>query len=421
MAFCFRRILKRNSISIFVSTYKLILMPQIPFVFNQLVNFIPRDVFEYAVRKHDGNAYVKSYSCWNHLLVMLWAQLTHRHSLRDIESSLRAHSDKTYRMGIGKAVSRNNIANASAKRDVAIFREIALEMMRRCAHSSIRNPVLAVIGSAFGIKGFFAIDSSTVSLNLDTFSWSVPQEGLGGIKLHTMFDLMREVPRTCLITGHEERDQTFMECYTYERGCFYVFDRLYFKTSGLRHINQCGAYFVTRLKRKVSYASIDRRDTNGVHVLCDETVRFTNRWASKGYPDNVRVIKYYSEENNRVLCFVTNNFDTDARTIALIYKYRWQIELFFKWIKQHLCITAFYGTSANAVMVQIYTAIVAFCTLALAADALKFEGTLYEFANIMSVSQTEKCYLCELMARYRIEASKNNAQNDKMEPNLFNW
>ena len=207
-------------------------MSQNPYIFNQLISFIPKDFFDRLVKKYQANRYVKSYSCWNHLLVMIWAQLTSRRSLRDIESSLRVHSDKTFRMGIGKSISRNNIAYACANRDVAIFRELAGEMMIRTSRISVKDEILARICEAFRINGFFAIDSSTVSLRLEKHPWTVPQKGWGGIKLHTMYDLLREVPQMCLITGHEERDQTFMSDYRYEANCFYVFDKMYFKTHG---------------------------------------------------------------------------------------------------------------------------------------------------------------------------------------------
>ena len=375
-------------------------MQQIPYVFNQITAHIPKDFFDRLVKKHSGNRFVKGYTCWNHLLVMIWAQLTSRRSLRDIESSLRAHYDKTYRMGIGYRISRNNIAYANANRSLSIYRDLAQEMMRRAAKVSVKDDVLSMVAEAFGLGGFFAIDSSTVSLDLRKYPWSVPQKEWGGIKLHTMYDLLRAVPRICLITGHEERDQTFMSDYPYEAGCFYMFDKMYFKTHSLYRINTCGAYFVTRIKDNVLYEVVDRYRADGVRVMSDCMIRFTSRWAKQGYPGNLRLVFLYSSEKNAVIKFVTNNFDLDASTIALLYKYRWQIELFFKWIKQHLRITSFYGTSGNAVMTQIYTAYSTFCALALAADAIGYKGSLYEFSNIMSVSLTEKVMLEDLMARY---------------------
>lgn len=393
-------------------------MAQIPYIFNQLVSFLPKDYFDRLVKKYNGNAYVKNYSCWNHLLVMVWAQLTGRRSLRDIETSLRAHSDKTYRMGIGSTVCRSNIAKANAIRDVAIFREFSQEMMRRASGISVKDDTLERIARAFHLAGFFAIDSSSVSLKLSRFPWSEPQEGSGGLKLHTMYDLMRKVPRLCNITGHEERDQTFMEDYVYEPNCFYVLDRLYFKARGMHSIDSSGAFFVTRMKRNVVYEVLSEADIDGVLVLADETIRFTSRWASQGFPGSLRLIKYYSSEKNEVLSFVTNNFVLDASTIALLYRFRWEIECFFKWMKQHLRIIAFYGTSANAVMIQIYTALTAFCMLAMAADAQGYKRSLYEFSNLMSVSLTDKTHLSDLIKRS--ENSDPLCGTDR-EPTLFDF
>lgn len=391
-------------------------MSQNPYIFNQLISFIPKDIFDRLVKKYQANKYVKRYSCWNHLLVMIWAQLTSRRSLRDIESSLRVHSDKIFRMGIGKSISRNNIAYACANRDVALFRELAAEMMMRTGRISAKDEILTKICEAFKINGFFAIDSSTVSLRLEKHPWTVPQKGWGGIKLHTMYDLLREVPQMCLITGHEERDQTFMSDYRYEANCFYVFDKMYFKTHGLYHVNSCGAFFVTRIKDNVVFEIVEEASVDGVHVLSDRTIRFTSRWAQKGYPENLRLIYFYSSEKNAVIKFITNNFHLEAPTIALLYKYRWQIELFFRWIKQHLRITSFFGTSGNAVMSQIYIALITFCILALAADQIGHKGSIYEFSNIMSVSLTEKIRLSDLIRRYNMIEDDNDGREW---PSLF--
>lgn len=393
-------------------------MSQLPYIFNQLISYVPKDFFDRLVKKYQANKYVKSYSCWNHLLVMIWAQLTSRQSLRDIESSLRVHSDKTFRMGIGKSISRNNIAHACANRDVAIFRELAIEMMHRASRLSVKDEILIKISEAFKINGFFAIDSTTVSLRLEKHTWAVAQKGWGGIKLHTMYDLIREVPQMCLITGHEERDQTFMFDYPYKANCFYVFDKMYFKTHGLYHINSCEAFFVTRIKDNVVFDIVEEASVDGVHVIADRTIRFTSRWARQGYPEKLRLIYFYSSEKNAVIKFITNNFQLDASTIALLYKYRWQIELFFRWIKQHLRINSFFGTSGNAVMSQIYIALITFCILALAADQIGHKGSIYEFSNIMSVSLTEKIMLRDLMNRY------NNTPKDKIimdGPTLFDF
>ncbi len=376
-------------------------MQSVPYIFNQITQWLPRDHFEWLVKKFKGNAYVKGYTCWNHLLTMIWAQLTARRSLRDIETSLRAHSDKTYRMGIGKSVSRNNIAHANASREVGIFRELAQEMMKRASAISIRDEVLKDIGIAFSVSGFLAIDSTTISLELSRYSWSIPQQGYGGVKVHTLFDLLRKTPRMCLVTGHEERDQTFMADYPFESQCLYVMDKAYCKTQGLWKINDSRAYFLVRIKQNMVYEVLQAMTVTGTRVLADEVIRFTSRWAAKGYPATLRMITYYSPEKNQTFSCITTHMNIDAASSGLLYLYRWEIELFFKWIKQHLRITNFYGYSENAVIIQIYTAYIAYCLLALAADNAKFDGSLYEFSNLVSTCLTEKVWLDKLIERHK--------------------
>lgn len=394
-------------------------MTQTPYIFNQLVQWLPRDKFDRLVKQYKGNAYVKDFSCWKHLLVMIWAQLTSRRSLRDIETSLRAHSDKLYRMGMGRNISRNNIANANARRDVAIYHGLAQEMMRLAASAKIRDKHLGRIASEFSLNGFFAIDSSTVSLDLAGHPWCKPQKGgFGGVKLHTMYDIMREVPRMCLVTGREERDQTFMEDYPYEPGCFYVLDKAYVKTLGMAAIQKAKGFFVVRRKRNMVYSVVGGGTSTGGPVMADMTIRFTSRWASQGYPWNLRMVTFYVEDKNETMQFMTNNFDIPPTTVALLYKYRWQIELFFKWMKQHMRIVSFYGTSANAVMIQIYTAFITYCLLALVAGAIGYKGGLYDFSNLVSVSLTEKIGIKELVARFE-KREMNNDGKDGTWPSLF--
>ena len=395
-------------------------MSQIPYVFNQLSRFIDRDYFENLVARYHGNQYVKEFSCWNHLLVMIWAQLTSRRSLRDIEVSLRAHGDKLYRMGIGKHISRNNISHANTKREVAIYRELAQRMMQKATCIRFRDPQLEELSCLFSISGFFAIDSSSIKFDLNRYPWSVPQQGVGGIKLHTMYDLLREVPKMCLITGHEERDQTFMEDYPYEKESLYIIDKAYMKTRGLFAIEKAKAFFIVPIKRNVKYLVLkdDTEHSNPIEVIADRTIEFTSRWAKAGYPKKLRIVTYYVEKKGKTMQFLTNNFKHPAETVALLYKYRWNIEVFFKWIKQHLRINSFYGTSANAIMIQIYTAFIAYCILALAADAISYKGSLYDFANMISVSLTEKVYIKELIDRYQ---EPNEEKEKSILPSLFDF
>ena len=383
-------------------------MAQIPFIFKQLTDCLPADFFKALVKKYKANAYIKDFTCWNHLSVMIWAQLTSRSSLRDIVSSLKAHSDKTYRMGMGNSISRSNLGYANAHREIALYREMACTMMELSAGVAVKEPLMADIIRTFGLKGFFAVDSSSISLPLDRFSWSVPQEGVGGIKLHVMFDLLRKVPLVCCITGHEERDQTFLDEYPFEQGCIYVMDKMFVKTPSLYNIHRKGAYFVTRIKSNMKYEVTDERDSQDIRVLADHTIRFTSRWARSAYGETLRLITYYSAEINETLMFLTNNFDVDAATIALLYAFRWDIEVFFKWIKQHLIIKRFYGTSGNAVFIQIYCAIITYCLLAIVFDSIKFKGSLFEFISIVSVTLTERVWLRDVIHR-----NENSPENGR--------
>lgn len=394
-------------------------MAQVAYIFNQLCSLLPRDHFEYLVKKHEGNSYMKTYSCWNHFLVMLWAQLTGRESLRDIESSLRAHKDKLYRLGMGKNISRNNLSHANATREVSIYRDFAQKVMNiTLSQVGTEEKELFTLSDGFNLSGLFAVDSSTVYLDLTKFNWSVPQRGRGGIKLHTLYDILREVPVLCLITGHEERDQTFMENYPYRKGGMYVFDKAYIKTASMKEIDSISAYFVVRRKRGMSYSVIKELTAAVAPIYGDKEISFSNRWARKGYPGNLRLVQYYSMERNEVLDFLTNNFQLPAMTIAESYRNRWNIELFFRWIKQHLYVTRFYGTSANAVSIQIYVAVSAYCLIALAKALYGFKGTTYELLRVLSVSLFERQPLKDVLDRYG-DSVKEEANQSYLWPSLF--
>lgn len=394
-------------------------MAQVAYIFNQLCSLLPRDHFEYLVKKHEGNSYMKTYSCWNHFLVMLWAQLTGRESLRDIESSLRAHKDKLYRLGMGKNISRNNLSHANATREVSIYRDFAQKVMNiTLSQVGTEEKELFTLSDGFNLSGLFAVDSSTVYLDLTKFNWSVPQRGRGGIKLHTLYDILREVPVLCLITGHEERDQTFMENYPYRKGGMYVFDKAYIKTASMKEIDSISAYFVVRRKRGMSYSVIKELTAAVAPIYGDKEISFSNRWARKGYPGNLRLVQYYSMERNEVLDFLTNNFQLPAMTIVESYRNRWNIELFFRWIKQHLYVTRFYGTSANAVSIQIYVAVSAYCLVALAKALYGFKGTTYELLRVLSVSLFERQPLKDVLDRYG-DSVKEEANQSYLWPSLF--
>ena len=393
-------------------------MSQNAYIFNQLCSLLPRDHFEYLVKKYNANYHVKPYTCWNHLMVMLWAQLTHRDSLRDIEAGLRAHGEKLYRLGMGKNVNRSTMSYANTNKEVAVFRDFAQKMMELASRVlGVKNVELKKLTGVLEPAGVFAVDSSTVNLDLKRFGWSVPQEGKGGIKLHTMYDVIREVPALCLVTGHEERDQTFMDDYPYMKGGLYVFDRAYVKTPSLKRIDDGGAYFIVRRKKGMDYRCLSDTGSDRPPVYGDKRIEFTNRWAKKGYPDQLRLVQYYCKERNEVMDFLTNDFLMPPTVVACAYKNRWSIELFFRWVKRHLLITKFYGTSANAVSTQIYVAITAYCLVAMAGAMYRFKGSAYELMSVLSVILFEKQDLSEVIRRY--ENRSEEKPQTPYQPSLF--
>lgn len=378
-------------------------MAKNPYIFNQLCQYLDRQYFDYLVKRYNGNRHVRHFTCWNHLLTMVWAQITGRRSLRDIEFSLRAHRDKLYRMGMGKSVSRSTLAEANSSREVGIYRGMALRMMEHASRIRVVRADLEELYAGLAIAGFYAVDSSTVHLPLSKFPWSVPQRNGGGIKIHTMYDILREVPSLCNVTGNEGRDQTFMDDYTYHPGCLYLFDKAYVKAASLYRIHEKGAYFIVRKKENMRLECVSSDEGANARcppVLKDSRVRFVSRWAMKGYPQELRMVSYYSPEKNAVLTFLTNNFDMDAELVAYAYRNRWAIETFFKWIKQHLHIESFFGHSANAVSIQVYCAVIAFCMIAMCADEHEVRCSNYELLRALGVSLTERIHLCDWIREF---------------------
>lgn len=358
------------------------------YIFQQLCQFLPKDYFEYLVDKYDGNKYLKSFTCWNHFLVMLWAQLTTRESLRDIIGSLNAHKSKFYRLGFGKSVCRTTLAEANERRSIEIFRLFA-ERIVEMAQKKINVDDLFIEDIPHRV---FALDSTTVILKLEKFCWSKVQNGKGGIKIHTLFDVLTSVPVYNIITDHNIRDQSVMDNFPYESNAFYIFDKAYVKLPSLSEIDRIGAYFVVRRKKKMNFEIIEEYSCDGREdgVLRDLKIVLSNRWAKVRYPKPLRIIYYYSEEKECVLEFFTNNLDLEANKIAFLYKCRWQIELYFKWIKQHLRIKQFYGTSENAVKIQIYVGIIAYCLVALIGAEYMSKLSPFELLRMLSVSLFEK-------------------------------
>ena len=360
------------------------------YVFAQLTSFLPQRVFDKLVSKYDGNKYVKHFSCWNQLLCMVFGQLTNRNSLRDLTLIINAHSSKSYHLGFGKSVSKSNLSKANNNRNSKIFEEFAYYLID-VAQEKLRN-------DDFEIKGkIYAFDSSTIDLCLSVFWWAKFRKTKGGIKLHTLYDITTKIPVFIHITEATIHDVNAMDIIPYEVGAYYIFDRGYVDFKRLFEITKLSSFFVIRAKLNLKFRRIYSNKVNKKNnVKVDQIGKLTGFYISKDYPAKIRRIKYYDSESKRTFIYLTNNMDITAEQIALLYKNRWKVELFFKWIKQHLKVKSFWGTTENAVRIQIYTAIITYCLVAIAGDELKLERSTYEILQILGVSLLDKTTVDEL-------------------------
>jgi len=365
-------------------------------VFSQLMDFLPKYDFIRCVDRYDGNHRVRSFSCLDQYSCMAFAQLTYRESLRDIECCLRAMREKLYHMGIRGKISRSTLADANEKRDWRIycdFAQVLIHVARRL-----------YADDDFGLElkeTVYALDASTIDLCLSLFPWARFRRTKGAIKLHTLLDLRGNIPTFLAITDGKVHDVNILDELIPELGAIYVMDRGYLDFSRLYAINQCPAFFVVRSKRNTRYRRIYSRlidKTTGLR--CDQTVAFTGFYTKKDYPEKLRRIKFFDSEKKKTLNFLTNNFTLPALTIAELYRYRWQIELFFKWIKQHLRIKAFYGTSMNAVKTQIWIAISIYVLVAIVKKRLNLDQSLYTILQILSVTLFEKMPILQVFQQF---------------------
>lgn len=365
-------------------------MNQGKYVFSQLTGYLPQRVFDKFVKKHNGNKYVKHFTCWNQLLCMLFGQLTNRESLRDLIVAIDAHSGKSYHLGLGKSITRSNFAKANEIRDSKIFEDFAYHLI------SIARALRSC--DDFKIEGkIYAFDSSTIDLCLNVFWWAKFRRAKGGIKVHTLFDINTQIPAFLHITAANVHDVKAMDELVYETGAHYIFDRAYLDFERLYKIERCSAYFVIRAKSNTKFKRMySNKVDKSIGVRCDQIGKLSGFYTSKDYPEKLRRVKYYDGETNRTFVFLTNNMDISADKVALLYKKRWQIELFFKWIKQHLKIKSFWGTSENAVRIQIYCAISAYCLVSIVADKLKLERSTYEILQVLGISLLDKTPINEL-------------------------
>ena len=381
-------------------------------VFAQLIAHLPLHRFRRFVTKYRGNHKVKTFSCMDQFLAMVFAQLTYRESLRDIETCLRVMQNKLYHMGIRGKVSRSTLADANEKRDWRIYAEFAQVLIQIARELHRDDPFAMELDETV-----YALDSTTIDLCLSLFPWAQFRKHKGAVKLHTLLDLRGNIPVFIRVTDGKVHDVNILDVLIPEAGAFYVMDRGYTDFARLYELHQYCAFFVIRAKSNLKFqrlysAPVDR--TTG--LICDQTIRLTTFYTAKDYPDKLRRIKYYDQENKKHLTFLTNNFTLPALTVAALYKSRWQIELFFKWIKQHLRIKSFYGTSLNAVKTQIWIAICVYLMVAIVRKRLDLEITLYTFLQIISVSVFEKVDIFQLVTE--IDYKNSTVYPDK-QLNLF--
>jgi len=360
------------------------------FVFSQLIAFLDRNHFNYLARKYDGDKYVKHLTCWNQLLALMFGQLSNRESLRDLIVALEAHQSKCFHLGLGrKPIAKTTLATANQNRDYRIFEEFAFYMMEQAR----RNRAADI----FKLGGkVYAFDSTTIPLCLSVFWWAKFRKKKGGVKVHVLYDLEAQVPAFYHITTASVHDSKAMPEIPYETGAYYIFDRGYNNFKELFRIQRMESFFVVRAKTNLQNKCVKWKRRMPKNILSDAEIELTVYNSRKDYPDNLRLVRYYDEKQGREFMFLTNAMDLTAQQIADLYKNRWQIELFFKWLKQHLKIKKFWGTTENAVRIQIAAAITAYCLVAIVQHDMKLKRSTYKVLQILSISLTDKTPLREL-------------------------
>lgn len=387
-------------------------MNQGKYVFSQLVKFLPQRVFDRITANYQGNKSVKHFTCWNQLLCMVFGQLSARESLRDLITTIEAHQSKSYHLGFGKSITRSNLSKANEKRNYKIFEEFANHLIGIAQKKNSND--------TFSIKGnIYAFDSSTVDLCLSVFCWAHFRKTKAGIKLHTLFDVNTQIPVFIHITKANIHDVNAMDVIDYEPLAYYIFDRAYVDYERLYRITKAKAYFVVRAKSNIKfkrmYSNIIDKNTG---IKYDQIGKIEGFYTSKDYPEKLRKVKFIDKENGKTLVFLTNNFELSANDIALLYKQRWQVELFFKWIKQHLKVKTFWGRTENAVRIQINIAIITYCLISIIVKDLKINRSIYEIIQILSASLLDKTPVNELLMKSDYN-NVNELNTNQLVFNLF--
>ncbi|RNI32789.1 IS4 family transposase [Hanamia caeni] len=378
------------------------------YVFSQIMGLVSYKKFQTFVNRHSGEYKVKGFSCWKQFLCMAFGQLTHRESLSDTIMCLKANAAKMYHLGIGEVVAKSTLTKANENRSYLIYQQLAMSLIKEAKQLYLADDDLEV-----SLKGnVFAIDATTIDLCLSTFYWATFRSTKGGIKLHTQIDLKTSIPEFILFSNASVHDVNALDLISFEANSFYIMDRGYVDYKRLYRIHLCGAFFVTRAKDNMNYRRLySHQKDKDAGVIYDQTIMQNNFYASRDYPEKMRRIKFKDAETGKVLIFLTNNFNLTANEIAQLYKHRWKIELFFKWIKQHLKVKSFWGHSENAVKTQVWIAVSVYVLVAIAKKKFMLKQSLYEILQIISISIFEKMPINQLFQETQLQYFKEQNHN----------
>jgi len=369
-------------------------MNQGKYVFSQVTDFLPQRIFDKYVEYYQGNSRVRHFTCWNQMMCMMFGQLSGRESLSDLIIGLKAHRKKSYHLGLGSSITKANLAKANQRRDWQIFASFAYELIDEARKICIPDEDFTV---AFD-GPVFAFDSTTIDLCLSIFWWAPFRKTKAGIKLHTLYDVRTSIPTVILMSDALTHDVNALDYLDYEKGGFYIFDRGYVDFARMYKIHQEKALFIVRAKNNLKFERMYSKPYGKESNICSDQIGVLSNPASyNDYPEKIRRVRFFDEENKRYVIVLTNNFELSAEDVALLYRYRWKIELFFRWIKQHLKIKAFWGTSINAVKIQVYVAIITYTLVSIIKSKLKLERSTYEILQILNFSLIDKAPINELL------------------------
>jgi len=381
-------------------------------IFSQVMDYLPKHIFRQCVNRYHGNRKIKNFTCLDQFLCMAFAQLTYRESLRDIEVCLRAQHNKLYHMGIRSGIARNTLANANKTRDWRIYADLAQSLITTARGLYINEDLGLELDNTV-----YALDASTIDLCLSVFPWATFRRTKAAVKLHTLLDLRGNIPTFIHITDGKVHDVNVLDILIPEPGAFYIMDRGYVDFKRLCTMHNTGAFFLIRAKSNTLYKRrySHKVDTSG-GVICDQAIVLTGLKASVDYPQALRRVKYHDTATGKTFNFLTNNFTISAQIVADLYKQRWQVELFFKWIKQHLRIKSFYGTSENAVKSQIWIAVSVYVLIAIIKKRLGIKENLYTILQVLSITVFEKTPLVQAVTG---SDYKNDKTSNAIQLNLF--